>query len=146
MYKDVFLKRDRSETMKIFSKIIVYLLLFIVLPSVESGAQSPAPLIEADALQKILQKDSSVIVLDTRSPEEYREGHLENARFVNYTTFQLSDIQDIAKKTPIVVYCLSGGRSGRVAQQLLKAGYRNIKNLNGGIRSWQAAGFKLKKE
>ncbi len=114
--------------------------------SLKSLAQSTVPLIEADDLQVLLQEDSSIVVLDTRSPEEYQAGHLKSARFVNYTTFQLSDIQDISEETPVVVYCLSGGRSGRVAQQLLKAGYQDVKNLSGGIRSWQAAGLNVKKE
>jgi len=114
--------------------------------SLKGLAQSTVPLIEADDLQVLLQEDSSIVVLDTRSPEEYQAGHLKSARFVNYTTFQLSDIQDISEETPVVVYCLSGGRSGRVAQQLLKAGYQDVKNLSGGIRSWQAAGLNVKKE
>ncbi len=132
--------------MKIFSKIIIYLLPLTILPSVEGCAQSSVPLIEADSLAQLLQQDDSIVLLDTRSPEEYQSGHLENARFVNYTTFQLIDIQDLAKETPIVVYCLSGGRSGRVAQQLLQAGYQDVKNLKGGIRSWKAAGLNVKKE
>ncbi|WKN44118.1 rhodanese-like domain-containing protein [Tunicatimonas pelagia] len=132
--------------MKTPARIVVYLLWIIVLPSVESCAQSEVPLIEADALQKLVQEDNSVVVLDTRSPEEYQSGHLENARFVNYATFQLSDVQDIPLDSLVVVYCLSGGRSGRVAQQLLKAGYQDVKNLNGGIRSWQTAGFNVEKE
>ncbi|MGD1893380.1 MAG: rhodanese-like domain-containing protein [Cyclobacteriaceae bacterium] len=114
--------------------------------SMKGLAQSAVPLIEADVLEKLLQEDSSVVVLDTRSSEEYQAGHLENARFVNYATFQLSDVHDLAKESPIVVYCLSGGRSGRVAQQLLNAGYKNVKNLNGGVRSWQAAGKEVKRE
>ena len=124
----------------------IFILVVLSAPSYTSYAQSAVPLVEADALEKLLQEDSSVVVLDTRSPEEYQQGHLEKARFVNYTTFKLSDVHDLAKETPIVVYCLSGGRSGRVAQQLLNAGYENVKNLNGGIRSWQAAGKEVKRE
>lgn len=124
-------------------KRLTLLLLFF---SLRGLAQTAVPLIEADTLEELLKEDSSVVVLDTRSPQEYQEGHLENARFVNYATFQLSDVHDLAKETPIVVYCLSGGRSGRVAQQLLNAGYENVKNLNGGIRGWQAAGKEVKRE
>lgn len=126
------------------NKIFLVLHLFVLL-SFSCVGQTTMPLVEADDLQALLREDSSIVVLDTRSPEEYQTGHLENARFVNYTTFQLSNIQDISEETPIVVYCLSGGRSGLIAQQLLKAGYQNVKNLNGGIRSWQSAGFNVEK-
>ena len=116
---------------------------FFILLSLNGLAQSSVQLIEANALEQRLQEDSSIVVLDTRSPQEYQEGHMENARFVNYATFTLSDVQDIAKETPIVVYCLSGGRSGRVANELVKAGYQDVKNLEGGMRSWKAAGKKV---
>lgn len=126
--------------------IIFWIALIGTFLSTRGLAQSAVPLIDASELQAQLQADSSVVVLDTRSPEEYQAGHLANARFVNYATFRLSDVQDIAKETPIVVYCLSGGRSGRVAQQLLNAGYESVKNLNGGIRNWQVAGFNVIQE
>ena len=123
--------------------MMIRLFFFFSILSLHGLAQSSVPLIEADSLEQLLVEDSSVVVLDTRSPREYQEGHLENARFVNYDTFTLSDVQDIPKETPVVVYCLSGGRSGQVAEQLVKAGYQDVKNLNGGIRSWKATGKKV---
>lgn len=122
---------------------MIRLLFFFSLLSLSGQAQSSVTLIEADALEQLLAEDSSLVVLDTRSPQEFEEGHLESARFVNYATFQLSDVQDIPQETPVVVYCLSGGRSGRIAEELIKSGYQNVKNLNGGIRSWKAAGNKI---
>ena len=119
------------------------LFFFFSFLSLQALAQSSVMLIETDALEQRLQTDSSMVILDTRSPQEYQEGHLENARFVNYATFTLSDVQDIAKETPIVVYCLSGGRSGRVASELTKAGYQDVKNLNGGMRGWKTAGKEI---
>lgn len=122
------------------------LFFFFSILSLNGMAQSSVTFIEADTLAQQLAQDGSLVLLDTRSPQEYQEGHLENARFVNYATFQLSDVQDIPKDARIVVYCLSGGRSGRVAEQLVKAGYQDVKNLKGGIRSWQAAGQTVVRE
>lgn len=110
--------------------------------------QSPAqqvdkvPLIEPAALKDLLQ-DESIVLLDTRSPEEYASGHLEDSRFVNFQTFQLSDVQDIPKDAEIIVYCAVGGRSNRVGMQLLSAGYENVRNLEGGITNWKNQGYEL---
>lgn len=97
------------------------------------------PLIKPDALEKLL-KNQNIVLLDTRSPQEYEAGHLENSRFVNFQTFQLEDVEDIPKDADIVVYCAVGGRSNRVGMQLISAGYENVRNLEGGITNWKNQG------
>ncbi|MEK6476415.1 rhodanese-like domain-containing protein [Catalinimonas sp. 4WD22] len=100
------------------------------------------PTIKAENLKERLQdKEDEFILLDTRSVEEYETGHLKDARFVNFETFQLKEVEDIPKDKEIIVYCLSGGRSNRVGTQLLEAGYENVHNLEGGMRNWKAKGY-----
>lgn len=47
------------------------------------------------------------------------------------------------KAAPIVVYCRSGAESAIAAQTLLRLGYTNILNLDGGMNAWQASGRTL---
>ena len=47
------------------------------------------------------------------------------------------------KGAKIVVYCRSGGMSAISARALVKLGYTNIWNLDGGMNAWKAAGYKL---
>ncbi|MDD9205317.1 rhodanese-like domain-containing protein, partial [Georgenia sp. 10Sc9-8] len=37
---------------------------------------------------------------------------------------------------PVVVHCLSGGRSAQAQEALLRAGFRDVRNLTGGVRAW----------
>jgi rhodanese-related sulfurtransferase len=86
---------------------------------------------------KTLYKD--IVLLDTRELKEYKTSHLKNAIHVGYDHFQINSIQ---KKIPnkdsqIVVYCSVGIRSESIGDRLKKIGYKNVKNLFGGIFEWK---------
>jgi rhodanese-related sulfurtransferase len=118
------------------------LLLLSCTPGEQSQAQEVGELknISAGKLsEKLQQQDNDLVLLDTRSSSEYESGHLADARFVNFQTFSLDEVADIPKDAKIVVYCHSGGRSARVGNQLVKAGYQHVENLEGGIVSWKAS-------
>lgn len=76
------------------------------------------------------------ILVDVRSNQEYREGHLQGA--INIPDFEVANrIQkEIPKKNQlIVVYCQYGGRSKNSMTMMKKMGYTNVYNLYGGLDS-----------
>lgn len=75
------------------------------------------------------------ILLDVRTPQEYREIHIPDSR--NIPLQFLQEITNVIhnKNTPIFVYCHSGSRSSQAVKQLEKIGYTNVKNI-GGIAFW----------
>lgn len=75
------------------------------------------------------------VLLDVRTPEEYREGHIEGAR--NIPVQQLAQrMSEVGPPDrPVVVYCRSGGRSQTAAEMLLRAGYQDVFNL-GPMAAW----------
>lgn len=57
-----------------------------------------------------------------------------------YLHIEMSEVPDrlaeIAKDTPVIVACRSGGRSAKVAELLLRSGFKDVSNLTGGILAW----------
>ena len=98
------------------------------------------PLIPAASLK---QRQSNVVILDTRAKEEFEVSHIEGARFLDYDGFKISDVGDISKDSEVIVYCSVGYRSERIGEKLQKAGYTNVKNLYGGIFSWKNEGYQV---
>ncbi len=79
-------------------------------------------------------------ILDTRERAEYEVSHLAGSVWVGSDDFQLNRIQHLSKTSRILVYCSVGYRSEKVGEKILAAGYRNVKNLTGGIFAWVNAG------
>jgi len=84
-----------------------------------------------------INSDSKITWLDAREKKEYDVSKIENATWVGYDDFTLDRLSGISKDALIVVYCSIGYRSEKVAEQLIKAGYSNVKNLFGGIFEWK---------
>ena len=82
-----------------------------------------------------------VVILDVRTAEEFKEGHIENA--LNIDVRQSAFLEKVTAMLPkektIAVYCRSGRRSANAARGLGAEGYRAV-NLYGGILAWQEAG------
>ena len=89
---------------------------------------------------------AEAILLDARQKKEYNTSHIKGAKFVSFKDFDLDSIKDIPKDHEIIVYCTVGYRSGKVGEQLQKAGYTNVKNMYGGIFQWVNSGHEVVNE
>lgn len=85
---------------------------------------------------KMMEKEQNHIILDVRTQEEYKSGHIPNAICVPNETIGTSDIPELPDKGQLImVYCRSGRRSKEAAQKLADMGYTNIVEF-GGIIDW----------
>ena len=76
------------------------------------------------------------VLLDVRTPEEYREGHIPGAINIPNETIGTEDIPELPDKEQLIlVYCRSGNRSKQASEKLVKLGYTNIVEF-GGINDW----------
>lgn len=75
-------------------------------------------------------KNRNAYLIDVRSIQEYKEGHLNGA--INIPVFEIErKIEEVVKnkETDIIVYCSSGGRSRQAKEILDRLGFKNVYNL-----------------
>lgn len=83
---------------------------------------------------------SGATVIDVREPYEYEAGHVEGALLMPLAnTVRLAS--DLPKDEPVYVVCRSGNRSLVAAQELVEAGFEDVRNVDGGMIAWQSAGL-----
>lgn len=93
------------------------------------------PEITAEALQAELRSPEPPFLVDVREPEEWAICRIEGARLIPKA--QLVDrVDEITGARSVVLYCQTGVRSAQAARQLLDLGFRNVKNLKGGLHAW----------
>lgn len=73
----------------------------------------------------------SAVLLDVRTPDEYRQGHIPGSKNVPLQSISKVTGMIDNKSTPIFVHCLSGARSRQAAAILKQMGYTNVKNIGG---------------
>ena len=80
---------------------------------------------------KEFQRTSWAVLLDVRTPEEYRSGHIPGSR--NISLQAIDRVASVAenKDTALYVYCQSGARSRQAAGMLKQMGYTNVNNIGG---------------
>jgi len=93
-----------------------------------------------EASQEI--EGGDVVLIDTREPHEYQEAHLEDGKLV--PPGLLGD--EIATAAPdksarTIIYCRSGNRSYKAAEQMERLGYTDVASMAGGILAWQEQGL-----
>ena len=74
---------------------------------------------------------AGAVLLDVRSPQEYREGHIPGSQ--NVPLQQLDKVEEVTenKDTVLYVYCRSGARSRQAVSLLNHMGYTNVHNIGG---------------
>ncbi|WP_138431859.1 rhodanese-like domain-containing protein [Fodinibius saliphilus] len=99
---------------------------------------------------KVKRKQDSeedFVLLDVREQDEWEDAHIVNADYIGRGVIE----RDIEEEYPnmeeeLVLYCGGGYRSALAADNLQKMGYRNVKSLAGGFRSWVEAGYPIEKK
>ena len=136
------------------SRVAIIMLLFITVSLYGCASQVELPNqiykdIEVQEAFDLIQRNQGstvFVIIDVRTPEEFNEGHIENAVNIDFNseTFK-EDLDKLDKNKTYFIYCRSGNRSGRAIPIMKGLGFKEVYNLSAGIQEWIAEGLPVVK-
>lgn len=95
--------------------------------------------ISVDEFEKKLS-GNDIQIIDVRTPGEFNQGHLKDAINYNISSAEFENqLSNLDKTKPVMLYCLSGGRSASAAGLMAGKGFIEVYNMQGGILKWSSA-------
>lgn len=94
--------------------------------------------ITVEELKKRIDAGEKLNIIDVREPHEHEEFNIGGLLYPlgNIQTMQIDEIEGY-KDEEVIVYCRSGNRSGQACMILDTLGFKNTKNLAGGMLAWK---------
>lgn len=88
-------------------------------------------------LHEKMKQGKPVVLIDVREPYEHAEFNI-GGLLIPLGAFQMAipDLED-HKDSEIVIYCRSGRRSGIAMELMYQSGFKDVRNLSGGMLAWQ---------
>jgi thioredoxin len=87
-----------------------------------------------------LEKTNDVQLIDVRTEDEFNGGHIQKAINIDWNGNDFdAQLTSLDKTKPVLVYCLSGGRSKKAAAKLNELGFKEVLELDGGYLAWSNA-------
>ncbi|AHG20172.1 hypothetical protein Z042_11445 [Chania multitudinisentens RB-25] len=127
----------------ILSLAWVALLAAVIVMTVKSRLSKVKEITRGEAIRLINKEDA--VVVDTRSREDFRKGHIANA--INLTASELKSGSygelEKHKAQPVVVVCANGTKSREPAEHLSKAGFASVYTLKDGVAGWSGENLPL---
>ncbi len=94
----------------------------------------------------MLESGTAPLILDARTPGEYRSGHVPQAINIPYNELasRLVELAD-AKDREVVTYCERGPRAGFAESVLQEAGFSAVRHLMGDMYAWRRSGLPVER-
>lgn len=94
--------------------------------------------LSAPELKAIMDNGEAVTIIDVRTPEEYRQGHIPGSISVPLDT--IKDLESVSYEGNVVLYCTAGVRSRKAGRMFAAKGLSDLMDLKGGIKDWASFG------
>ena len=117
--------------------ILLSLLAAIGLGSTSCCAEDGIVVLSPQDFINQAKKDTTAIILDVRTPKEYAEGHLANAKLLDYLNAEAFDagVKLLDKSNTYYIYCRSGRRSHSACLKMKVQGFK-VFDMEGGYLKW----------
>ncbi len=113
--------------------------------SSENSLKTISPKMASDLIAKH-KSNTDFIILDVRTPREFKSGHIEKAILLDYYSKKYTDkLKRLDKSKTYLIYCRSGNRSGKTLDLIRNMGFSRVYNMDQGIIGWRSKGFPVVK-
>jgi rhodanese-related sulfurtransferase len=98
--------------------------------------------VQADSLIKANDSNEDFIILDVRTADEFKLGHLKNAENIDFFDTNFNAMINVLDRDKIyLVHCQSGGRSLQAFNLMVSMKFREVYNMLKGFNKWKNDGF-----
>lgn len=124
-------------------KSLVILSILALSVSCNSQNETSNPDVKLEVIQPkvfkaIIDTATNIQIVDVRTPEECSAGMIEGAVNINFYDTDFRDqVSALDRDKTTLIYCRSGGRSGKAAEVLEGLGFKVIYDLSGGYMNWK---------
>jgi rhodanese-related sulfurtransferase len=119
--------------------IFVSLLLSVSFVTGQNGIYAELTALQCDSLVRANKNNANFVILDVRTPAEYKPKHLEGAINRNYYETFDNKLDSLDKNKRYLLHCQSGSRSAGAFAKMKTKNFREVYNLKGGISAWSNA-------
>jgi len=123
----------------------IYLsLLLLLLFSCHSQFMSDEELLEPQEFEIGLKRNINAVLIDVRSSDEIKYGHLEDAIFINFMdeSFEVY-LTYLRKDLPYFIYCNTTEKTIPASRLMKSMGFKHVFILKGGLQNWHNDGRKV---
>ncbi|MEQ1861378.1 MAG: rhodanese-like domain-containing protein [Chthoniobacteraceae bacterium] len=110
------------------------------------ATQTTVPTISPAEAARRKDGPGAPVLLDVRTPLEYSETHIPGSRLIPLDELDAAALaREVNATDGCIVFCRSGSRARKAADQLASAGLENVTVVEGGVSAWEAAGLPVTK-
>jgi rhodanese-related sulfurtransferase len=128
------------------SQSVILLLFVFAFAGCKEKETSDNSALDANKFAEQISQPFEKIILDVRTPEEFNEGHIQNAMLIDFLEEDFKQqVSKLDKQIPVYVYCASGVRSDKAATVLTEEGFKEVYVLREGLKEWRQSNQELVK-
>jgi phage shock protein E len=115
-------------------------------PASPSAAAAVKKNVSPDEAEKLLKENPSIVVLDVRTDDEFKSGHIPGAKNLDILSPDFAkQLAALDKSKTYLVHCAAGHRSARACAAMDEQKFTAIYHLNEGFKAWEKAGKPIEK-
>lgn len=102
--------------------------------------------VNSKEVKEILKKEKNIIVIDVRTPDEFKEGHVKDAQNIDIREYDAySKIDKLNHNASYIVYCRTNRRSGMAVAYMMQKGFKTVYQMMDGFMGWAANNYAIQK-